>query len=61
MDRGAGQVTVHGITKNRLSHSRFHSLSRFIAIAYLHNKNVIQLTGKIEPKALHHDLSIYFN
>ena len=31
-------------------------LSRFLAIAHLHNKNVIQLTDKIEAKALLHIL-----
>lgn len=35
--------------------------SRFLAVAHLHNKNVIQLTSRIEPKTLHHDLPICFN
>lgn len=35
--------------------------SRSLAIARLRDKNVIQLNGKVEPKALLHDLTIYFN
>lgn len=34
--------------------------SRFLTITLLHNKNAIQLTGKIEPKALLHGLTVCF-